>query len=41
MERDFQYTRNKCVKISVADYKRLGIFTRIMGKVLRIFAPLM
>lgn len=41
VERDFQYTKNKCVKISVADYKRLGIFTRIMGKVLRIFAPLM
>ena len=41
VERDFQATKKKCVKISVADYKRLSIFNRIMGKVLRIFAPLM
>lgn len=41
VEQDFQETKKKCVKISVSDYKRLNIFTRIMGKALRIFAPLM
>ena len=41
IEKDFQMTIRKCTKIFISDYKNLGIITRITGRVLRLFAPLM
>lgn len=41
IEEDFQTTLEKCIHISVSDYKRLKLATRLEGKVLRLIAPLM
>ena len=40
-EEDFEETMKKCIHISLADYKKLKLATRIEGKVLRLIAPLM
>lgn len=41
VERDFQNTLKKCQKITVMDLKKGNLFTRIIGRVLRLIAPLM
>ena len=41
IEEDFEETMKKCIHISLADYKKLKLATRIEGKVLRLIAPLM
>lgn len=41
IKRDFQETLEKCIKIQVSDYKKLKLSTRVLGKILRPFAPLM
>ena len=37
----YEETMKKCIHISLADYKKLKLATRIEGKVLRLIAPLM
>lgn len=41
IERDFQDTLKKCMKMQAADYKKQKLYMRVIGKVLRMFAPLM
>ena len=41
IKKDFQETLEKCIKIQVSDYKKLKLSTRVLGKILRPFAPLM
>ena len=41
IEKDFQETLQKCIKMQPSDYKRQKLIMRIAGKVLRMFAPLM
>lgn len=41
VEQDFQDTLKKCIQIALEDYKKLGVFVRLEGKILRLFAPLM
>ena len=41
IEKDFQETLEKCIRIQVSDYKKLTLGTRALGKILRPFAPLM
>lgn len=40
IENDFEGTLKKCVKITMSDYERFNIFTKLIGKVLRILAPI-
>lgn len=41
IEADFQKTLKLCQRISVTDLKKIGLFTAICGRVLRLIAPLM
>jgi cardiolipin synthase len=41
IEKDFQTTLQKCIKMQPSDYKRQKLAMRITGKILRMFAPLM
>ena len=41
VERDFQATLAKCEKVSLTDLKSRGLIERIIGRVLRLVAPLM
>ena len=41
VERDFQATLAKCQEIHPEDLKRIGLFTRIAGWLLKVFAPVM
>lgn len=41
IEADFESTLKKCGLFTLRDYKRLGVFYRLAGRVFRIFAPLM
>lgn len=41
IERDFQATLAKCEKVSLTDLKSRGLIERIIGRVLRLVAPLM
>lgn len=41
IEKDFQCTLKKCQKITQDDYNKLNIVTKLIGMVLRLFAPLM
>lgn len=41
MERDVQDTLTKCIEIRQEDYKKLKLGDRILGRIMRIVAPLM
>lgn len=41
VEEDFQKTLEKCCLITADDYNKFGIFSRLAGRVLRLFGPLM
>lgn len=41
VEADFQNTLKKCQKITLSEYKKIGVFDRLKGRMLRLFAPLM
>ena len=41
VEKDFQETLKKCEKITIENCKKFSIFKRIIGQILRLFAPLM
>ena len=41
IKKDFQETLEKSIKIQISDYKKLKLGTRVLGKALRPFAPLM
>lgn len=41
VEQDIQDTLEKCVEIGVEDYKKLKLTDRMLGRVMRIVAPLM
>ena len=41
IELDFQRTLRKCHKVTVTEVKNRTLFTKIVGKVLRLIAPLM
>ena len=41
IERDFQQTLAKCHKVTLLEVKKRTMLTKIMGQVLRLFAPLM
>lgn len=41
IERDFQKTLAKCHKVSLLEAKEQSLFTKIMGQLLRLVAPLM
>lgn len=41
VEADYQNTLEKCQVVTEADYARQGIWNRMTGRVLRMFAPLM
>ena len=38
---DFEYTRQKCQEMKISDYMSFTFASRMMGKILRIFGPLM
>ncbi len=41
IKKDFLETLEKCQEISTGDYKRFPLITRVIGRVCRIFGPLM
>ena len=41
VEKDFRDTLKKCCQITLEDCRKLGLFKKITGRVLRIIAPLM
>jgi cardiolipin synthase len=41
IRQDYETTLNTCHEISIADYKALPFPTRVLGKILRLFGPLM
>ena len=41
VEEDFRNTLKKCIKIKAGDYQKQKLYMRVIGKVLRMFAPLM
>ena len=41
IEKDYQNTLEKCQKVTEADYGKQKLIDRMIGKILRIFAPLM
>lgn len=41
IERDFQHTLTKCHKVTLIEVKKRSMLTKIVGNVMRLFAPLM
>lgn len=41
IEKDFQQTLNKCQVITLEDCRKVNLFKKIVGRVFRLFAPLM
>ena len=41
IERDFQQTLAKCHKVTLIEVRKRTMLTKIIGQVLRLFAPLM
>ena len=41
VERDFQKTLEKCLGMSIEDYKRMKLTDRMLGRIMRIIAPMM
>lgn len=41
MERDIQDTLEKCIEMTVEDYKKLKLTDRVLGRTMRFLAPLM
>lgn len=41
IERDFQNTLAQCIEVDLDYYRKTSIFSRIIGRVVRFFAPLM
>ncbi|MBD5544016.1 MAG: cardiolipin synthase [Lachnospiraceae bacterium] len=41
IKKDYLETLEKCQEITVGDYKRFSLFTRVIGRICRIFGPLM
>ena len=41
VERDIQETLKKCLEMTVEDYKRLSLRDRLLGRIMRIIAPMM
>lgn len=41
IEQDVQDTLEKCVEVTLEDYKKLKLYERIIGRIMRIVAPLM
>ncbi len=41
IERDFQNTLADCIEVDKAHYEHINVFTRIIGRIVRFFAPLM
>lgn len=41
VERDFQKTLDQCIEVNMDYYKKISIFGRLIGHVLRLFGPLM
>jgi cardiolipin synthase len=41
IERDVKDTLENCIEVSVDDYKNLKFADKIVGKIMRIVAPLM
>lgn len=41
IEKDFEETLSKCKRITIDEYKKLGLLFKIGGKLLRLIAPLM
>jgi cardiolipin synthase len=37
---DFDQTLKDCIQMQPGDYKKIKLFTRIIGRLFRIFAPL-
>jgi hypothetical protein len=40
IRKDFEHSLEKCIEIRLSDCKQLSIFKRVVGWVLRVFAPL-
>lgn len=41
MERDIQDTLEKCMEVHIEDYKKLKLTDRMLGRIMRVVAPLM
>ena len=41
IEKDFQETKKKCKKITLEDVKNYSWYKKLLGKILRLFAPLL
>lgn len=41
IEQDFNNTLTKCICMTIEDYKKINVFKRIAGKILRMFSALM
>ena len=41
IERDFQQTLARCHKVTLIEVRRRTMLTKLIGQVLRLFAPLM
>lgn len=41
IEQDFQDTIKKCIEVKVEDYKKLKLWERMLGRIMRLVAPLM
>ena len=41
IEEDFQDTLKKCKLINIEDCKKLGLMKKLIGRGLKLFAPLM
>ena len=41
IEEDFQNTKKECKKITIEDIKHYPIIRRLIGKILRLFSPLL
>ena len=40
IEHDYGETINSCIRITLAEYKKFPLYTKLIGKLVRIVAPL-
>ena len=41
IEKDFERTLEECENITLENHKKYSVFKKIIGRILRLFAPLM
>ena len=40
MEKDYKHTLNSCIRITMDEYKQFPLYTKLIGKMMRLVAPL-